>query len=525
MTVTSYLELYTTLLGWQQYQNLWAILSGTGIVFLPFLFILIDGFINSSSPAAALRDAEIKIALALTVVVLVAQPAIELDPTIVEYKPLCREISYTPGNTDSSYDLAFAIPQETVPVPIWWYGTLAIASGSTYAAVLGLDCETDFRKVLVELDKARITDTTLFNEIGQFFKDCFVPARSTFYRERPDVDTLLEQYGFADPETFLSHVYRETPGYYDRRRASVAISRWPYNASRDTEPGMSADTGGRPFCKEWLEHPTLGLRQRLLDQLEPELQGLAERAFDGLGSFIGFSSVDQERAEDNIINTVVVNSVASAPDGAVFATYTDAKGLKLKVAPHPLLPGPEVNVTGLSAEAGTLWENLSFAPMMYAIRAGIPIVQALILLGIYMILPFGIVFSRYSWLFIFVATVAILTVYFWTYLWHVAVWLENRLIVMLFPSGQGLFASFKVGMTDPNFSLKLMLLNIAVSLLFIGLPLLFSMVIAWAGFRSGGAIAAVFNQSRMQFGKGGRLAADQGKSAATSGITHRIKRS
>jgi len=44
MTVDSYLELFTTLFGWTFYGILWNVLVGTGIVFLPFLGILIDNW-------------------------------------------------------------------------------------------------------------------------------------------------------------------------------------------------------------------------------------------------------------------------------------------------------------------------------------------------------------------------------------------------------------------------------------------------------------------------------------------------
>ena len=138
-----------------------------------------------------------------------------------------------------------------------------------------------------------------------------------------------------------------------------------------------------------------------------------------------------------------------------------------------------------------------------------------------MLLPFGIVFSRYSWNFIFLAMLAILTLYFWSYLWHVAIWLENRLFMMLFPEGNALFRTVKSLLTDPNYSLKLMLLNMAVVLLFIGLPLLFSMVVAWAGFRIGGAISSVFDQAKAPMERGGRAGADQAKNAAAGAATRR----
>ena len=520
MTVTSYLELYTTLLGWQQFENLWGILTSTGLVFLPFLFIIIEGFISAPSPVAALRDAEIKIAFALTAVVLAAQPVLELDPAVVHYRPLCTETEYSPGNTDTTYDDAFVIPQSTVSVPIWWYGTLALASGGTYAAVLGLDCQTDFRKLVIELDKQRITDPVLFNEVAQFIKDCFVPARSTYYREQTDVQALLDKYGVYDPESFLSKVYRDTPGFYDRRRATTPVSGWLYDPDRDTESGMGPETPGRPYCKEWLENPSIGLRQRLLEQLGQELLDDASTHYTEWGALMGFDNLDRQMAEDAILNGLVVNSVAAAPAGSVFATYTDAKGVKVKL---PMIPSDTgVNVVGLMANVGSVWEGLSFAPMMYAVRAGAPMLQALILLGIYMVLPFGIVFSRYSWSFIFIATIAILTLYFWTYLWHVSVWLENRLFMMLFPDGNALFRVAKGMASDPNYLLKEILLKMAVILMFVGFPLLFTMVIAWAGFRIGGAISSVFEQGRQQYARGGRAGIDTAKGVATNLATRRL---
>ena len=72
MSVDSYLELFTTLFGWTFYGVLWDVLVGTGIVYLPFLGILID---NWRDPAAggefgtvtglSLRRMEIELFVAL----------------------------------------------------------------------------------------------------------------------------------------------------------------------------------------------------------------------------------------------------------------------------------------------------------------------------------------------------------------------------------------------------------------------------------------------------------------------------
>ena len=56
MSVTGYLALYTTLIGWQQYQNLWNLMVGVGLVFIPFVGIVMTSFLEpfeSQEPKSA----------------------------------------------------------------------------------------------------------------------------------------------------------------------------------------------------------------------------------------------------------------------------------------------------------------------------------------------------------------------------------------------------------------------------------------------------------------------------------------
>ena len=97
MSVDSYLELFTTLFGWAFYGVLWDVLVGTGIVYLPFLGILID---NWREPAEggefgtvtglSLRRMEIELFIALLVVVLAGQPAAltPLNAGTLSYSPI-----------------------------------------------------------------------------------------------------------------------------------------------------------------------------------------------------------------------------------------------------------------------------------------------------------------------------------------------------------------------------------------------------------------------------------------------------
>ena len=82
MSVDSYLELFTSLFGWTFYGILWDVLVSTGIVYLPFLGILIDNWREPAqggevghASGLSLRRMEIELFIALLVVVLAGQPA------------------------------------------------------------------------------------------------------------------------------------------------------------------------------------------------------------------------------------------------------------------------------------------------------------------------------------------------------------------------------------------------------------------------------------------------------------------
>src|SRR4051812_22293346 len=108
MNVTGYLALYTTLMGWQQYQNLWGIAVDTGLIYLPFIsIILMATFAPFTSMGAkdaaqiAIRRLTINIISAFFIIVFAAVPTVNLDPKILHYEPLCEATNQpaTPGHT------------------------------------------------------------------------------------------------------------------------------------------------------------------------------------------------------------------------------------------------------------------------------------------------------------------------------------------------------------------------------------------------------------------------------------------
>ena len=102
MAVDSTLELYTTLFGWLFYNSIWDVLVATGIVFLPFLGILLDTIIRSYAGEDAeeagnttLRIVEVEFFVAFFVILIAAVPATSVNAVDLSFTP--RAVIGTPA--------------------------------------------------------------------------------------------------------------------------------------------------------------------------------------------------------------------------------------------------------------------------------------------------------------------------------------------------------------------------------------------------------------------------------------------
>ena len=105
-----------------------------------------------------------------------------------------------------------------------WYAVMSMSSGVIHAIVEGIPTSANIRYVVEAARLATIEDARLRQEAIEFYRSCYVSARSKFHEERPDspaIDRILAEYGHSDPEWMGSHIYRDTPGYYDTYRAGT----------------------------------------------------------------------------------------------------------------------------------------------------------------------------------------------------------------------------------------------------------------------------------------------------------------
>ena len=105
-------------------------------------------------------------------------------------------------------------------------------------------------------------------------------------------------------------------------------------------------------------------------------------------------------------------------------------------------------------------------------------VQAVLLLGMYALLPMVVVLSRYSISMMVIGAMAIFTVKFWSVLWYLAMWVDQNLIQSMYPDVNVFLQIFA---NPGEHDTKRMLLNMITTSLYLGLPVLWSGMMAWTG--------------------------------------------
>ena len=503
MVVDSYLELFTTLFGWMLYDRLWDLLTGIGVAYIPLAWIIFNNLVEShrdsdagTATGTSLHRMEVDLGLALTVVVLAGQPILTLNSASLRYTPPPTYSNPTPvtatvaapGVTYGSS--GFRNAPGSAEIPIWWAGILAIASGINQAALGSLPATIDLRTYQQMAKAARIEDPVLRQEVNDFYSQCYIPARSKYLTERPNTpstQTLLSSHGNDDPDWIGSHVYLSTYYTASDMRAATPLAGFPYSPLRDTEyDPASPPPAGRPYCAEWWQGVpgATGLKDKLVG---------AAGNLDSIAASIT-AGFDPIKRQDAIAKTVLNND----PPSMVNTRYADTNN----ATSMGVLPTLETLMQKLASTIGVFVMDIMQGVVMYAILQGLPMMQAVLLMGIYALLPFAIIASRYSLDILYVGALGLFTVKFWTFLWALAHWADQNLIASLYPDART-FLEF--GTNDwTGTAQKRIILDLVTTSLYLGLPVLWTTMMAWVGYKGLGAIDAVQKQLIADVAQGGK---------------------
>ncbi len=514
MGLDSFLEIVTTILGWQFSSVIVDLLFGSGLALLPLLFILIGlmmegfeaGFDEPGVAAAMIRSFQLKIYSSLFVMLMCVaiNPLMPLSKLSLSHTPAATVLEPAPETVTgedmakSSFNKAFADAPGVVYVPTWWELTMRVSSGFSLAARAGLGSGLKDYRMMQDLAlTATIENPLLRRDVQRFYSECFVPARSRFLRQdapTASAQALIETYGPSDVDWVGSHVFREEPDLYATLYAKNVVQGFVFDPTRDTDlnVGEEPPAWGWPSCKEWWETDLVGLRMRMVNEM-----GGGNRMLNGMTTLFG-SSTTQEQRWDTLAMLALKKATPMYVNHQESLGY-DGGGVSSWVGHAPAM------VSGL---IGTLWETFKSS------AAGGPMIrlmlmaQAFILMGVYMLLPFATILSGYDLKMMVYGSLTIFTVKFWTVLWFFCRWIDEHLIEMMNPSTFDLIDDVWNAGEGGN---QRMLLNMTMLFLFAGLPLIWSALMAMAGYRIGDNLSRMVSEAANAGGNIGGAAKDMTK--------------
>lgn len=498
LIVASPLEVWTTVIGWSWYNLLWDILSATGIAFLPFLGMLLDvwreSFVDGAEHGAASRgvralEVEVYSALLVILIAVIPNPLTPVSPAGVQYNSAATRVTpsaTTSGSSADSLGSAFTSMSGTsANVPPWWYLVMRVSAGIDQAFMTGIDKGSPLvgmRQLQEQAKLIGISDAGLRSEAIRFYNECYVLARTKYLAAPPSAaaTAALAAHGNSDDTEWLgSHAFRDDPNLYGALYAAAPVAGWPYNAA----DASAADVAGepdppayaRPDCKSWWEDATYGLRAKLVAEAN-RMSLLGTQSFTDKAR-IAFSdlSADADYSSDVTARTLLNN------DG-------------------PLTSASGSGAGQTTAEGGRNVVNTATATIAYVVNwlamgvviPGLQMLQPLLLMGIYFLLPLYLVVARYSLEALVIGALGIFTVKFWSALWYAVNWLDEKLIAALYPGQNeaiGLFVmavkSVFGGASDGALA-KRMILDITILSLYVALPALWTGMMAWASIRMHG---------------------------------------
>ena len=528
MQLDSYLEIFTTMYGWAFANIIGEIITGTGLVIIPFAVIIFQGWreakeqgLQSAGVLPLLERVQTRLIIALFVmsVCFATTPITSLHHTNLSYTPSSTVLDPSPetgtrdGGTGSGFDSAMRDASDgsmsdagnLAYVPAWWYTTMAISSGINNAVRNGIrNSGSDIRIVEDMARNATIEDPQVLNAVQRFYSECFIPARSRYLAmNRADLSasgtSLIaptnRDYGPTDVDWMGSQLFRTEPGFYADMRSYNPVPGFAIDFSRDTDyynpasglepphPGVVNPEWGRPTCKQWWEDSQQGVRQRMIGH-----SSTWTKLLTAAGSAMNWSNSDQRDDAFAKLAQAKANPSFVDQDRVMGTEYDTATTIGRIIG-----GGVSTIGTGMSA----IVASVAMTPLITAL----PMMQALVLMGVYMFLPLIVFLSGFDLRVMFYGAVAIFTIKLWAAMWFIAQWVDARLISGMYPGSQGnIFLQELTHLTSGTIpqGYKRLILNILLLALFIGLPLIWTAMMGWVGINVGNKLTNLVAEAEGQ---------------------------
>ncbi|MGE6995996.1 conjugal transfer protein TraG N-terminal domain-containing protein [Pseudomonas sp. NPDC047961] len=476
---TDYLEYFLTLVSWIVSNGIWGTLADTGLFAVPFFVIVVQEWLRARAEGAdegnkgmlSAYRIETRIWVAVVVLIFAVLPLVTVDFSTIEFNTerskQCQAFVPTGEATknpeDTAYGASFStLNGQSAKVPVWWFMMHAVSRAVTSSSIAAIPCGFDLRQMRMEVDTTRVKDPLLAQEVADFTRDCYAPSRAKMFQDRPELsEEQLYDVSWPGSKTFL-----ESGDYYGTFNSTKPRADWPYSESRDEGLARVGSGGGYPTCREWWADENIGLRSRLLGEIEPTL---LERFSNWL------ADRSQEEINDSLIRAVVAPAQQSMTLGQVYADYGGQVG-------HTLPNATARVASDIGAAAGAL----AYFPAMDKVRQALPMVLSFIKLAMVVCLPFVLVMGTYSLKTLTTVSMIYFGIFFVEFWLQLARWLDSTIIDTMY--GSGAPHSTLNPLMGLNNATGDMVLNYVMAAVFIFLPLFWIGALSWAGFAAGGAL-------------------------------------
>jgi hypothetical protein len=488
VTANSYFEYVLTLLGWLVNNGVWHTLTATGLFALPLLAKLValwlkargQGADEGNSARLLVLWLENYVYAALLVIMFAGVPFLNVDINTMTYDSQrtkqCGESVVQPG--DSGYaPLINELGGQSAAVPVWWYFNHALSKGITSAAIAILPCKPDLRQIRFEVQHTRLADPALAQELQDFVNDCYGPSR---VRLKHEANTISEEQS-RDVDWVGASFYISTPGYYDRNHSRTPREAWPYDTSRD-DGLVDTGNGGYPTCKQWWSDGVVGLKDRLLKQVDTALWQHLQKL-----------EQSQEEYENAVLRSLVSQrTVQASQGGLVYNGFGGNAGDNLNASQA---------LSRLGSIAGTSVSSLALFPAFDSVRQALPMVQAFLEMALVIALPVILLFSAWELKTVITLSFVQFALFFLSFWWELARWLDSWLMSIIY-SEEG-YSHFNLyGLQNASDDL---IVNVVMGAMFVVLPVFWLGALSWAGVRVGGAVAGILSSGTADIkGAGGQ---------------------
>lgn len=485
---SDYLEYYLTLVGWIIHNGIWDILEASGIFAIPFLAIVVQEWLKARAEGAdegnkgvlsAMRI-ENRVWVAIAVILFTGIPFIPVDLSTIQFDRTRSEQCQVnvPEPPDTTWPTAFTtINDQSARVPVWWFFMHSLSKAVTGAAVAAIPCGTDLRQMRMDIDSTRIADPLLAQEVADFTRDCYGPARARLFMDRPDLSDAD-----ANDVTWIgSRYFLDTANFYDMYRSQAPREAWPYDASRDAGLAEVASGGGYPSCRDWWLDSRVGLRERLLAGVDPNL-------LSSFGQWAGFLS--QEQVDDSVIRAIASPQHQVMNQGQVYTDYGGQIGMTI----------PNIITRG-AADLGLSVGALGTFPALDVVRQALPMVLSFLKMAMVICIPLVLIIGTYDLRTVVTLTCVGFALFFVEFWFQLARWIDSTLINALY-GWDSPHSNFNPLMGLNN-AYEDMLLNVVMGAMFIVLPTCWVIALGWAGVRAGNILQGLASASADAKGAGG----------------------